>query len=110
MVKDISKSKVVEIKRLRALFPQEITVKVSLADEGGFCAEVYIDNEVLYTDAEAISELIDMINDSIRTYFEIPTEFTSYMGEYIPPLEMMQKLGLMPQTTINIPLLEFAHN
>lgn len=110
MLKDLSKNKVAEIKRLRALFPAQITAKVSLADEGGFCAEVHIDNEVLYTDAEAISELIDMINDSIRTYFEIPTEFISYMSEYIPQLEMMQKLGLLPQTTINIPLLEFAHN
>ncbi len=110
MVKNISKDKIAEIERLRALFPAEILVKVSRAEEGGFCAEIHINNEVLCTDAESVSELIDMINDAVRTYFEVPTEFVSYMGEYIPPLEMTQQLGLMPQTTVNIPLLEFAQN
>lgn len=110
MTKNISKDKVAGIEQLRALFPAEILVKVSRAEEGGFCAEVHINNEVLYTDAESISELIDMINDAVRTYFEIPVEFVSYMGEYIPSLDMMRQLGLMPQTTINIPLFDFAHN
>ena len=110
MIKKISKNKLAEIKKLRALFPAEIIVKVSHAEEGGFCAEVHIKNEILYTDSESISGLIDMINDAIRTYFEIPTEYISQMGEYIPPLYMMQKLGLLPQTTVNIPLLEFTHN
>jgi hypothetical protein len=110
MVKTFSKNQSIEIERLRALFPPEILVKVSHAEEGGFCAEVHIDNNVLYTDAETISELIDMINDSVRTYFEIPAGFISLMPEYIPPLEMAQQLGLMPQSTVNIPLLEFTHN
>ncbi|MEK7576604.1 MAG: hypothetical protein AAB482_02820 [Patescibacteria group bacterium] len=108
MAKNISQDKVTEIERLRALFPAEILAKVSHAEEGGFSAEVHIDNNVLYTDAETISELIDMINDAVRTYFEIPSEFTSQMGEYIPPLETLQQLGFMTQTTLNIGLLEYA--
>lgn len=110
MAKNIPKGKIAEIERLRALFPAEILVKVSRAEESGFCAEVHIDNNVLYTDAETISELIDMINDAVRTYLEIPAEFISHMGEYIPPLEMTQQLGLMPQTTVNIRLLEFVRD
>ncbi|MCR4328681.1 MAG: type II toxin-antitoxin system HicB family antitoxin [Patescibacteria group bacterium] len=80
MVK-ISKKQIVEINRLRGLFPKSIRVRVERSADGGFCAEVKTFPGCV-TEANTFSELIEMVNDAVRTYFEVPERLVSYMPIY----------------------------
>ncbi len=81
MDKKLSEKEAAEAKRLISLFPSEIVVKISHAEEGGFCAEIFIEKDKLLTQGETVSELIEMINDAVRTYFEVPASLVSLMPE-----------------------------
>jgi hypothetical protein len=76
--------------------PKKLSVALFRAKEGGFCAEVKINNDILRTEAENLPELIEMVNDAVYTYFEIPEKFISEAPTYIPPVEVIQDLNLYP--------------
>ncbi|MEK7124569.1 MAG: hypothetical protein AAB877_02715 [Patescibacteria group bacterium] len=84
-----------EINRLRSLFPSQILVRVHRSDAGDFCAEVTT-FPGCFTEADTFSELIEMINDAVRTYFEIPRKYFSFMPEYLPPIKMAQDFNAFP--------------
>lgn len=84
-----------EIHRLRALFPAEIEVRIRRSEDGGFVAEVGTFPGVI-TESDTFSELIEMINDAVMSYFEVPAKFASFVANYIPPLEMAQAFGVFP--------------
>ena len=84
-----------EINTLRALFPQEISVKVERSKDGGFVAVINTFPGCI-TQADSFSELIEMVNDAVRTYFEIPEQYTSYMPTYLPPVKVAQELDVFP--------------
>ena len=96
-----------EIYRLRELFPHEVEVRVRRSHDGGFVAEI-LTFKGLLTDAETFSELIEMINDAVITYFEIPKEYVSYMPNYVPPLAIAQEFGAFPtfdgERNVRLPL------
>jgi predicted RNase H-like HicB family nuclease len=96
-----------EIYRLRKLFPHSIAVRVRRSEDGGFFAEILTFKRVI-TEADTFSELIEMVNDAVMTYLEIPKEYISYMPSYIPPLEVAQEFGIFPtfekEKEINLPL------
>jgi predicted RNase H-like HicB family nuclease len=91
----LSKKAQLEIQRLRAAFPQQLAVQVARSADGGFVASV-ISIPGVQTEAESFSELLDMINDAIRTYFEIPAKYLAYMPTYLPSIEMAQQLDAYP--------------
>ena len=37
-----------------------------------------------------------MVNDAVKTYFEIPEKYFSFMPEYLAPIEMAQKFNIFP--------------
>ncbi len=78
-----------KIQELRARLPQKLSVRILRSEDGGFCAEIAT-LPGCFTQANTFSELIDMLNDCIRTYFEIPEEYLTYMPTYLPPLKMAQ--------------------
>lgn len=84
-----------EIMRLRTLFPKEITVRVRRSEDGGFCAEIRA-YPGCFTEGDTFSELIEMINDAMMTYFEVPKKYSSFMPNYLAPLAMAQKFGVFP--------------
>lgn len=84
-----------EITRLRRLFPQEITVRAHRSEDGGFCAEI-LAYPGCFTEGDTFSELIEMINDAMMTYFEVPEKYISFMPNYLAPLAMAQKFGVFP--------------
>ena len=86
-----------EITRLRKLFPEEITVRIHRSIDGGFCAEI-LAYPGCFTEGDTFSELIEMINDGVMTYFEIPEKYISFMPNYLASLAMAQKFGLFPVT------------
>ncbi len=67
----------------RKLLPKTITAQVHKAKEGGFWAKIK-EFPYCYTQGENFIELIDMINDAVLTYLEIPAKFREKVGYYAP--------------------------
>lgn len=83
------------IEKLRTLFPKEIEVKIERSVDGGFIAEILTFPGCI-TEAETLSELIGMINDCVRTYFNVPKQHTSHMPEYLPNIDVARRFGVLP--------------
>jgi predicted RNase H-like HicB family nuclease len=86
-----------KVNKLRDLFPREINVNISRSEDGVFLARVNTFKGI-FTEGKTFLELMEMINDSVRTYFEIPEKYLSYMPSYIPSLELAQFLEEFPAT------------
>ncbi len=84
-----------KIKELRGEFPERISVKASRSKDGGFVAEITT-FPGCFTQGDTLSELIDMVNDCVRTYLEIPTKLSPFMPTYLPPVNIMYDLDLFP--------------
>lgn len=91
----LTKEKIKEVKRLRGLFPKEIKVGVERSEDGGFVAEIKT-FPGCFTEAETFSELIEMANDAVITFFDVPETYASFMPSYIPPLKAAQLLNEFP--------------
>lgn len=85
------------IREIRERFPSILSVDVNRSRDGGFTAEVSTFSGC-YTEAESFTGLVDMVNDAVKTYFEIPRKYYSYMPNYVPPLKTAQKFGAFPVT------------
>ena len=83
----LSKKDKKEIDSLAKAFSDKILVKVGRSEDGGFYSEI-ITYPGCYTQAEGFSELIGMINDCVKTYFNVPDKYIQYMPEYLVPIEM----------------------
>jgi len=94
---EMSKKRYIEINKLRGLFPRSINVRVERSKDGGFFAVVKTFPGCI-TQADSLSELIEMVNDVVRTHFEIPGKFLPYMPTYLPPLKVAQQFDLFPIT------------
>lgn len=92
---------------MRELFPREINVGVSRSEEGIFLAHINTFKGI-FTEGKTFLELMEMVNDAMRTYFEIPEKYLSYMPSYIPSMELAQFLEEFPAThkkeDVNLPL------
>lgn len=91
MDKNITK----KIKELRSKFPQSINVKVSRSEDGGFVAEI-LTIPGCVTEGDTLSELVEMVNDCVKTYFNVPKKFFQYIPTYLPPVSVAQKLDVFP--------------
>ena len=83
------------ITELRQRFPQQVCLKVRRSADGDFVAAV-ADFPGVVTEGDTLSELIDMVNDAIWTYFGVPLKYRAFMPGYIPPLKMAQDLEAFP--------------
>lgn len=84
------------ILKFHELFPRKIGVRVQRSEDGGFFAEILAFDGKLCTEAQTFSELIEMVNDAVVTYLEIPKKYISFMPSYIPPLKVAQEFGIFP--------------
>ncbi|OGM90552.1 hypothetical protein A2755_03280 [Candidatus Wolfebacteria bacterium RIFCSPHIGHO2_01_FULL_48_22] len=91
----LTKSEQIKVKKLRNKFPQTIQAHIGRSKDGGFWAEIVTFHGCV-TQAESFSELIDMINDAVRTYFGIPKKYLAYMPTYIPSLKAAQYFDAFP--------------
>ena len=91
----LTKKENIEINRLRGLFPGVISVNVERSQDGGFFAEVK-NFPGCFTEANTFSELIEMVNDAVKTYFDVPDKYLSFMPNYMPPLKQAQRLDAFP--------------
>ncbi len=102
MSQDIKK-----IKNLRKKYSNNVRVRVSTAKEGGYIAEI-LDFPGAITEAETLSELIEMVNDTIATIFEIPKEYIAFMPTYLPPIELINKINEFPRNKIKSKAINFS--
>ncbi|MCK9446240.1 type II toxin-antitoxin system HicB family antitoxin [bacterium] len=72
-----------EIKKLRIQFPNEINVLIRRGDNGTYCAEVTT-FKGCFTVGDTILELINMVNDAVRAYLDVPMEYLPFMPVYLP--------------------------
>ena len=92
---NLSQEDTKEINRLRSLFPAEIEVRVRRSADGGFVAEILTFPGII-TEAETFSELIEMINDAVMNYFEVPEKYAPFVANYIPSIAMARQFGIFP--------------
>ena len=75
--------KVKDLQFYKKLLPQRITVEIHKAKEGGFWAEIK-EFSNCYTQAENFKELVEMVNDAVFNYLEIPNKFHKALNYYLP--------------------------
>lgn len=63
--------------------PHKLSVEIHKAEEGGFWAKVR-ELPGCNTQGDNFTDLVDMINDAIFTYFDVPQKIRGFLGYYIP--------------------------
>ncbi len=86
-----------ETEKIIKKFPEKLAVDLFRSKEGGICAKIKINDDILRTEAESLPELIEMVNDAVYTYFEVPEQLISKVPTYIPPVEAVQGVNLYPK-------------
>jgi predicted RNase H-like HicB family nuclease len=75
------------------LLPKKLSVDIHKAKEGGFWAKVK-ELPGCNTQGEDFVDLVEMVNDAIFTYFEVPKKTRGALGHYIPKLPEGSKKDL----------------
>ncbi|MBI4137884.1 MAG: type II toxin-antitoxin system HicB family antitoxin [Candidatus Sungbacteria bacterium] len=75
------------------LLPRKLSVDIHRAEEGGFWAKVR-ELPGCNTQGEDFIDLVDMINDAIFTYFDVPQKMRNALGHYVPeiPEELRKRI------------------
>lgn len=68
---------------LYMVLPSTLKVEIHAREEGGFWARVK-NLPGCYTQADDGLELIDMVNDAVLEYFDVPERLRREVGYYIP--------------------------
>ena len=71
------------IYRYMLMLPGKLQVQVRRTAKGGFWAKV-VGFPGCYTQAKDFEELMEMVNDAVFTYLDIPGKFRNSLGRYIP--------------------------
>lgn len=93
----MKKENIKEVYKLRALFPRKLKVHITRSNDGGFVARIDTFRG-FFTEGKNFSELIEMVNDVVKTYHEVPQKLIPYMPNYIPPLVVVKSLDVFPVT------------
>jgi predicted RNase H-like HicB family nuclease len=99
----LTKKDIKEINRLKGLFPDELTVYVRASEDGGLVCEIKT-FPGCFTQGENLFELVQMINDAVYTYLDIPQKYLAYMPNYSPSVKMAHDFGGLPLPKKNIRL------
>jgi predicted RNase H-like HicB family nuclease len=94
-VKKITLGEKQKIISLIKLFPKKISVTIHRSEDGGFYAELN-DFDGCVTEGDTLSELIEMINDCLRTYFDVPLKYLQFMPSYLPSVGLAQEFNIFP--------------
>lgn len=78
---------------LRWKFPDELDVKVSKSEDGGFIAKIK-NLPGCITQAETGQELYEMVNDAVYTYLDIPEEYIPYVPSFTPPERVRKEYNI----------------
>ena len=73
----------------RRRFPQTLSVLIEPVAEGGFVASVR-ELPGCVTQADSHWELVEMVNDAVRTWLEIPRRSAERLPFYVPPAPFIE--------------------
>lgn len=79
-----------DLKFYRKFLPKRVTVEIHKTKDGTFWAKIK-ELPHCYTQGSTFFELIEMLNDAIYEYFDVPTKLMKKLGYYIP-IEVLKKL------------------
>lgn len=74
-----------ELIRFSTILPEKLEIEIHRAQEGGFWAKVK-NLPGCNTQGENFFDLIEMINDAVFTYFEVPERLRKNLWFYVPKL------------------------
>ncbi|GEM_PF-2195635 len=77
------KNSATNIALLHMVLPDTLKVEIGKSDDGGLYAIVH-NLPGCYTQAANFVELIEMVNDAVFSYFEVPEPLRDKFGFYIP--------------------------
>lgn len=73
--------------------PDSLKVSIKSSRDGGYV--VIVENlPGCVTQAENGSEIFDMVNDAVYTYFDIPARYQPYLPAYLPSEEQRKKYNI----------------
>lgn len=73
--------------------PDGITVLIQPAEEGGYFAKIIsFDRDNVVTEAETGQELIEMVNEAMYDYLDIPLVYRPRMGLFMPPEKVREEI------------------
>lgn len=118
-------NKAQKIKGFRAVLPARVVVNMENTEDGLWAKISTSDGKLsnCYTQAANAVELVTMVNDAIFTHFEIPEDFRSKIGYYVPLsdnhvrmeemfnklVSMEKQLGLKRDSKTTLTLQEAVH-
>lgn len=79
--------------------PHSINVEIN-KDNGHFILHVdaineeKLQNTTFYVEADSVSELVDLLNDSLLDYLDFPDNIKSKMPKLLPPKEFLDEEGI----------------
>ncbi len=75
------------------ILPRKLSVEIHRAQESGFWAKVR-ELPGCNTQGDDFIDLIEMINDAVFTYFDVPQKMRGVLGYYVPqlPEELRKKI------------------
>jgi predicted RNase H-like HicB family nuclease len=76
-------------------FPKKISVTINRSEDDGFWATIN-DFQGCNTQGDTLSELIEMVNDCLYCYLDVPLKYISYMPSYLPSVGMAQEFNIFP--------------
>lgn len=79
------------------LLPRTLSVDIYRAAEGGFWAKIKT-LPGCNTQGEDFIDLVEMINDAVFTYFDVPQKMRGTLGRYVPTLSEDIKKATDAQT------------
>lgn len=94
-VKKITPGEKQKIISLIKLFPKKISVTIHRSEDGGFWATIN-DFQGCNTQGDTLSELIEMVNDCLRMYLDVPERYLHFMPSYIPSTGVAQEFNVFP--------------
>jgi hypothetical protein len=86
--------------------PDEISVLIKKSDEGYFAKLVNFSNDNIITEAGTGQKLVEMVNEAMYDYLNIPEVYRQEMGYFVPPENVRLEMSIdIPNKFLNKTLL-----
>lgn len=97
-MKKLSQKDKEKIMGLRAQFPKKLDVLIHRCEDGVFAAKIN-NYQGCNTQGRTISELIEMVNDCLYCYFDVPLKYLSFMPTYLPSFSIVAGFDFLQKTS-----------
>jgi predicted RNase H-like HicB family nuclease len=83
-----------ELFALRWKRPDVISVLIEKDENGGYFAKITnFNGDNVVTQAQTGRELVEMVNEAMYDYLDIPQQYREYLGYFMPPIDVRDEFG-----------------